>query len=88
LDEPLDGISPLVTPVKTPPTTSSRTPAGSPWAGTSATDRTPGKFRGKTESEITEMSEEDQVEYLTHVSRREMFAISSHKAAIQLTRQR
>jgi hypothetical protein len=67
LDLLLEGISPLTTPVKSDPAP----PPDSPWGEAC---RTPGKFRGKSEAEITEMSEEDQVEYLTHVSRKEMFA--------------
>jgi hypothetical protein len=48
------GISPLVTPVKGP----GPPPRSSP----SPLLRTPGKFRGKTDEEIVQMSEEDQVE--------------------------
>jgi len=58
VDSPLvmAGISPLVTPVKGP----GPPPRSSP----SPLLRTPGKFRGKTDEEIVQMSEEDQVEIL------------------------
>ena len=54
------------------------TTPGTPWREAC---RTPGKFRGKSDAEITEMSEEDQVEYLTHVSRKEMMVANNRTSS-------